>query len=78
MGNTKQNRYLHRNNKSHKMNKCEYCGKPSGKHSECKQCEKEQKEFWRNSEISNEQLEADRFLDSRDNYLGKRSKITGL
>jgi len=74
--NTKKNRYLHTlNNKSHKMNKCEYCGKPSGKYSECKQCEKERKKFWRNREISNEQLEADR---SRDNHLGKRSKITGL
>ena len=75
MGNTKQNKYLHRNNKSNKMNKCEYCGKPSGKYSECKQCEKDRKEFWRNREISNEQFVADR---SRNDYSSKRSKITGL
>ena len=60
--------------KSHKMNKCEYCGKPSGKYSECKQCEKDRKEFWRRYEISKEQFIADR---SRKDS-SERSKITGL
>ena len=77
MDNTRQNRYLHRNNKSNKMNKCEYCGKPSGKYSECKQCEKELEDTFKHWDRMKEQLEADRFLDSGDN-LGKRSKITGL
>ena len=38
--NTKKNRYLHRNNKSHKMKPCEYCRKPS-RHGVCGSCQKE-------------------------------------
>jgi hypothetical protein len=40
MGNTKQNKYLHRNKKSHKMKPCEYCRKPS-RYGVCGSCQKE-------------------------------------